>query len=466
LQECLQDSYYFASSLLHDSSDLVAVSPEEQESNSTSTDLFASSLWKNGPFAVTHQEQVYNGTDLFALSLLQTASASLRLRENYDIASSLWLDTKPMTTVLQPIRAVCHYTMTALAIGGIVAYVVPHAIFHYAMTALMPKSSAPARSLSPDILHVLSKECPIIATTCEVDVVDTKPMTTVLQPIIVVSRYTILRFTMTAFVPKSSAPARSLSPEIMRILSKQCARIATTCEVDAVDTKPVTALQPFRVVYRYAIVVGTIVVAFIAMKVTEAIWYYYWLVWIQACAATMQFLIVNPCSIAADFVKNAFKIILSTAFLALRTAATFALRIGDVREDADDVLHIGDVREDADDDYAGQDDAPVEAPVEAADAPVEAADAPVEAADAPVEAADAPVEAADAPVEAADAPVEAPVAPVTIAAPPRRSKRIAARQCRALFLEVAPNTCVARGGPRRSARLAVRLRVSYKSNKQ
>jgi hypothetical protein len=33
-------------------------------------DLFASSLWKNGPFAVTHEEPVSNSTDLFASSLL------------------------------------------------------------------------------------------------------------------------------------------------------------------------------------------------------------------------------------------------------------------------------------------------------------------------------------------------------------------------------------------------------------
>jgi hypothetical protein len=79
----LQESYYFASSLLRESSDLAAVACE-QDSNSTSTDLFASIIWKDGPFG--------NGTDLFASSLLQTASASRRLRDSYEIASSLWLD--------------------------------------------------------------------------------------------------------------------------------------------------------------------------------------------------------------------------------------------------------------------------------------------------------------------------------------------------------------------------------------
>jgi hypothetical protein len=77
----LQESYYFASSLLRESSDLAAVACE-QDSNSTSTDLFASILWKDGPFG--------NGTDLFASSLLQTASASRRLRDVMD-------DIKPLT---------------------------------------------------------------------------------------------------------------------------------------------------------------------------------------------------------------------------------------------------------------------------------------------------------------------------------------------------------------------------------
>jgi hypothetical protein len=64
-----------------------------------------------------------------------------------------------------------------------------------------------------------------------------------------------------------------------------------------------------------------------------------------------------------------------------------------------------------------------------------------------------------------DVPVEAPVATVTIAAPLRRSKRVAAQLCRALCSEVAPEvgpSICATSGPRRSARLAAKSRVNYK----
>jgi hypothetical protein len=73
-------------------------------------------------------------------------------------------------------------------------------------------------------------------------------------------------------------------------------------------------------------IVGTIVVALITKKVTEAIWYYYWLVWIHAYASTGLFFIVGPCCIASDFAKNTIQLPLSTVFWALRTAATFVLR--------------------------------------------------------------------------------------------------------------------------------------------
>jgi hypothetical protein len=59
------------------------------------------------------------------------------------------------------------------------------------------------------------------------------------------------RFINTALSPKSSVPARS---EILNILSKQCPLVVTTCEVDAMDTKPLTVLQALRIVYRYAII--------------------------------------------------------------------------------------------------------------------------------------------------------------------------------------------------------------------
>jgi hypothetical protein len=123
------------------------------------------------------------------------------------------------------------------------------------------------------------------------------------------------------------------------------------------------------------LVVGTMVVALVVEYVTEAIWYYYWLVFIHVDAE----------------------------------AEADADADDDVLEDADDVL------EDVDDGVASQD----------------------------------------------DVPVEAPVVTVTIAAPLRRSKRVAAQLCRALCSEVAPDPN-ATSGPRRSARLAAKPRVNYK----
>jgi hypothetical protein len=54
---------------------------------------------------------------------------------------------------------------------------VPRAAFRYAITALTPKSSVPARFRSPEILNILSRQCPLIVTTCEVGGLDApKPM--------------------------------------------------------------------------------------------------------------------------------------------------------------------------------------------------------------------------------------------------------------------------------------------------
>jgi hypothetical protein len=506
-------------------------------------DLFASSLWKDGPFAVTHEEQVSNSTNMFASSLLQTASASRRLRDVMD-------DIKPLTPdSVDNVFAWFANTLQA-----------PRAAFRYAIAALTSKSSVPTAFLSPEILMVLSKQCPLMPQsepTCETDAMDdTKPSTHDSVKNVLAWFANILqapraafRFVITALTPKSSGLARS---EILNILSKQCPLIVTTCEVDAMDTKPLTVLQALRIVYRYAIiayryaitaltlgsivyfasgvtmlaskvyllailfalghhviddvpvattamlifgisifaatlyffavtvkcwfkspikkkelrvsnsttaelcddafgyvrkvlfpfycimfgswliifglvgddplkvltqVVGTMVVALIAKKVTEAIWYYHWLVWIHAYASTLQFLIVSPCCItvrilivgpccmAFALVKNAFKLILS----AVLWAPTAARNV-----DGDD-----DVAEDVDDGVAGQD----------------------------------------------DVPVEAPVATVTIAAPLRRSKRVAAQRCHALCLEVAPEVApssCATSGPRRSARLAAKPRVNCK----
>jgi hypothetical protein len=131
---------------------------------------------------------------------------------------------------------------------------------------------------------------------------------------------------------------------------------------------------------------STMVVALIAKKVTEAIWYYHCLVWIHAYASTLQFLIVSPCCITLRFliagpcclafalVKNAFNLILSAVLWAPAAARNV---------DADD-----NVAEDVDNGVAGED----------------------------------------------EVPVEAPVVTVTTAAPLRRSSRVAAQLCRALLL--------------------------------
>jgi hypothetical protein len=76
----LRESYDLASSLWRDSSDLI-VFERGQLINTTSTDLFGSILWKEGPFAVTHEAQVSNVTDRFASSLLLSATASRRLQD-------------------------------------------------------------------------------------------------------------------------------------------------------------------------------------------------------------------------------------------------------------------------------------------------------------------------------------------------------------------------------------------------
>jgi hypothetical protein len=91
LQDRLQDSY----SLPRASCGILRISlpwhvstnySNSTSNNSTSTDLFASSIWKDGPFAVRSicRQTSRAGTDLFASSLLQTASTSRHLRDVMD----------------------------------------------------------------------------------------------------------------------------------------------------------------------------------------------------------------------------------------------------------------------------------------------------------------------------------------------------------------------------------------------
>jgi hypothetical protein len=318
----------------------------------------------------------------------------------------------------------------------------PRAAFRFAITALTPKSAVSTRFVSPEIIRILAKQSPLIdqsEQTCKaVAMDDTKPLThdsvhNVLAWLAnsLQAPRAAFRFAITALTPKSSVPA--VSPEIIRILAKQCPLIRQgepTCEVDAMDVT-FSLLQTLRIVSRYAItaltiggivyiassftmlasklfmlaimlalghsvffgapvattallifgitifasgfyfsavivkclfkspvkkrrvgnstiaelcddvfgyirkvlfvlycvgfgswiivtgsvgdtpsklaiqVVGTMFAALIAKFVTEGIWYYFWLIVIHAYASTLQFLVVGPCCIAYAFVKNA-----------------------------------------------------------------------------------------------------------------------------------------------------------------
>jgi hypothetical protein len=82
-----------------------------------------------------------------------------------------------------------------------------------------------------------------------------------------------IRYAITALTPKSSVPARSVSPEIIAILSKQCPLMSEseqTCEADDMDaTTPLTMLQSLRTASRWAISLSTIgTIAWIASSFT------------------------------------------------------------------------------------------------------------------------------------------------------------------------------------------------------
>jgi hypothetical protein len=143
----------------------------------------------------------------------------------------------------------------------------------------------PTGFLLPEILNVLSKQCPLVETTSEVDAMDagTKP-STLPRTLRTASRYTTttlaigsialyctvqasrdaFRYAITALIPKSSVPTRFLSPKVLNVLSKQCPLLETTCEVDTMDasTKPLTVPHALHIASQYAItalVIGSIV---------------------------------------------------------------------------------------------------------------------------------------------------------------------------------------------------------------
>jgi hypothetical protein len=82
-----------------------------------------------------------------------------------------------------------------------------------------------------------------------------------------------LRYAITALTPMSSIPARFVSPEILDNLFKQCPLIVTTCEVDAMDTKPLTVLEALHIAYRYAITALTIgSIVYVASTLSCSLW--------------------------------------------------------------------------------------------------------------------------------------------------------------------------------------------------
>jgi hypothetical protein len=361
---------------------------------------------------------------------------------------------------------------------------------------LTPKSSVPARFLSSEILNILSKQCPLIVSTCEVDAMDTTKPLAVMQALRIASRYATMtltigsialycslqapraafRYAITTLTPKSSVPAPFLSPAILNILSKQCPLAVTTCEVDAMDTtnpplvllqedaapvatpvsspiaheeeeeatdepgsdrlyfltmplvllqedatpvaaptKPLTVLQALRSASLDAIT--TLTIGSIAFY---CIVFVLWQI-LFGCVgdAPLKLLIqVFGTMVIALIAKYVTEAIWHYFWLVLIHDTDDVLEYPDaVLEDPDDVLEDpDDVLEDAGGEVAGQD----------------------------------------------NVPVEAPLATVTIAAPLRRSKRVAALLCCALCPEVAPNAFATRGGLRRSARLAAKPRVNYK----
>ena len=371
-------------------------------------DLFASSLWKTGPFAVTHEERESNSTDLFASSILQSASASRRLKDSYDIASSLWLDASRRTsrrlrTVMDDIKP-----LTRDSVDNVLAWFANtlqahRAAFRYAIAALSASTSRRLRTVMDDIKPLAHDS---------VDNVLAWFANTLQAP------RAAFRYAIAVMTSKAPVPTAFLSPEILNVLSKQCPLIVTTCEVDVMDaTKPLTVLQALRIASRYAItamtigsiaffcimigswqillgwvcddplnllilVVGTMVVALVVEYVTDAIWYYYWLVFIHVDVDDDLEDIADALADIGDVLED----------------------VVDALEDVDDVLEdVDDALEDVDDGVAVHDDVPVEAPVER-------------------------------------------VRIAMIAAPLRRSKRVAAQGCLA----------------RRSTRLAAKPRVNYK----
>jgi hypothetical protein len=112
-----------------------------------------------------------------------------------DVDATDQASTKP-STVPHALCIASRCATTTLVITSIALYCTMQAsrdAFRYANTILVPKSSVPARVFSPEILHILSKQCPLIdiETTCEVDATDiTKPLT-VPHALRIVSRYLI-----------------------------------------------------------------------------------------------------------------------------------------------------------------------------------------------------------------------------------------------------------------------------------
>jgi hypothetical protein len=117
-----------------------------------------------------------------------------------------------------------------------------------------PKSLLPARSVSPEIIRILASQCPLIPQseqTCKaLTMDDAKPSNhDFVNDVLAWLANTLqapraaFRLAMTALSPKSSVPARSVSPEITRILAKQCPLISQIEPTSKVSTRDVLTKQ-------------------------------------------------------------------------------------------------------------------------------------------------------------------------------------------------------------------------------
>jgi hypothetical protein len=273
-------------------------------------------------------------------------------------------------------------------------------VFRYAITALTPDSEVLTRLLLPEIRNVHSKQCPLVERTCAVNAMDASTKpSTVPHGLRIASRYATTAVTIYAITVYCTVQA-----------ARDVFRYAITA-LTPDSTVPTRLLSPE---------IGNVLSKQCALIETTTCEVNVMPFLLQAVSTPVATTLSTPAVLEGEEVTDApgsDRLLFVTVPLLL--AIWYYCWLAFIRVDADDAVFedVGDGPEEADDGVAVQD----------------------------------------------DVPVEAPVPTVTIAAPLRRSKRVAAQQCRAVFPGVAPNACAARGGPRRSARLAAKPRVNYKA---